>query len=78
MDGPHALQQTIVHRILEKLVKEIWQSQRMKIYMAQRRDIPFSGSVTEQEIPWHSVHWEVEPILLPFAAPRNAAVLGKT
>lgn len=50
MDGRHALQQTIVHRILEKLVKEIWQSQRMKIYMAQRRDIPhFSGSIHRAE-----------------------------
>lgn len=50
MDGCHALQQTIVHRILEKLVKEIWQSQRMKIYMAQRRDIShFSGSIHRAE-----------------------------
>lgn len=40
--------------------------------------LPFWGQSTEQKIPWHSFHWEVQPILLPFAAPRNAAVLGKS
>jgi hypothetical protein len=50
MDERHALQQAVVHCLLEKLVKEIWQSHRMKIYMAQRRDVPpFLGSVHRAE-----------------------------